>query len=157
VAHRLPSAGSRRSTVERVSVVERHMIENPGDLHPFTSHQALIDALLWDKVSVRGCVRNLGDFWSSEGSRLLAFPMEFTKELTRVTMPTGQECAYCHKKILEWFREWYSDSEQRQLIKGLIAADCPDSECSQRVWLAYDVKEIDCLASAGNGETPRPS
>jgi hypothetical protein len=58
-------------------------------------------------------------------------------------MPTGQECFYCHKKILDWFREWYSDSEQRQLFKGLIAADCPDSECSKRVRLAYDVKEID--------------
>ena len=58
-------------------------------------------------------------------------------------MPTGQECPHCHKKILDWFREWYSDSEQRQLFKGLIAADCPNSECSKRVWLAYDVKVID--------------
>ena len=58
---------------------ESHSIENPDGFHSFTARQALINAVLSDKVSVGGCVRNVGNFRSKGRSRLLAFPMEFTR------------------------------------------------------------------------------
>jgi hypothetical protein len=40
-------------------------------------------------------------------------------------MPWDEECPHCHRTVAEWFVEWYSFPQQREIGKKSLAADCP--------------------------------
>jgi ribosomal protein S27AE len=64
--------------------------------------------------------------------------VRLTSTYTRVAMPPTEDCPHCGKGVMDWFREWYSDIEQRGFYKKLDAGDCP--HCKKGVFIGYDLE-----------------
>jgi hypothetical protein len=42
--------------------------------------------------------------------------------------------------VEDWFREWYPYDEQPKIFQGILAADCPNRDCSKGVKLTKTVE-----------------
>jgi hypothetical protein len=40
-------------------------------------------------------------------------------------MPHGDHCPHCKERIQDWYLEWYTKTEQIEIVKQKLAMDCP--------------------------------
>src|SRR5438132_2374419 len=40
-------------------------------------------------------------------------------------MPPNRECPWCRALVPDWHFEWYSQDEQREIVAGRAAMECP--------------------------------
>jgi hypothetical protein len=64
--------------------------------------------------------------------------MWLTSDYTRVAHPPNEECPQCGEKVADWFREWYSDEEQRGFYKKKYAGNCP--YCKKGVYIGFNLE-----------------